>query len=1488
MRTRSNFVSSKRPFELTGSQLEQRVNLHYAYRVATSYFEFKPSHITGRSDGSRKQACLIRPSPNSKAGISREQHESSDGVREKIEKLTVVQKPKYGILKIPENNLDLHEGRESHLRTTVVAHTPYSCSFYSSCSGSNVCGSRGTTRRREVFQCQCDFMCWIYGDCCFDYYERCLGVEPFASRELVLSATLAKLATLSNVYSFHEEWRLAVASKCTGTQRFGQMHVISECNKDSTGIFRQVLQSLTNKKWGRNQGSEDESLDILATLSEDEIIKECQKNEFSINLSDINNMESDNPLVNQIPVMHLSLPGVNFKNVFCGVCNGVHPTYLKRWSVEKICKDTGGQSSSTSTKLNLLSRGKNVAGKNCKFNLIRPKKEIRSCGLFSERKKESANREIVFKSNSKIKTSKNFTLKMPNTSEAYRTSPPTNSAAVLCSRYLFAFKCKDDSMSQFAKNPHCLARSLRFNVPNDSLTGKPKVIKLMASICPANFVCGYDDYSFPLSTSSRRAKMAPFLPSVRILLDFRKGYIDSRKVTGQTRQFPPCPSDHTFVHFYGRCQPILCATGLHLERQRCVHNNDEINPSQRTNSATPSLDARSPFVSKPCYIKLVITVKHVLANSSSCVFSSAGTHTNKTIQESNNKSNHPKPEGQIERLGDLITESQSPGSRDVTQTEDNISDLEVGSPESLQQLSELWVESRLNRKPVTDQMVNDRFFRLSHELLGIFYSHKTDRSFGHNISMLSSLCMHNEIFLCASLFPSKKSTLQVSSKKYKSEEDKTLAIDNFIKNIDQTLGPNVFYKERESATSDPITPKAFGHSHDSDRHSHNSDRHSHNSDRHLHDSDRHLHDSDRHLHDYDRHWHDSDNAERHLHDYDRHWHDSDNADSSGDHGFMSTFCFPDFHCEPDTSRACLIFSLQLNDSSSFDSTMSIVQEKLARLPQLARGQNIVVESLKLINMADPRNKTIVSAGSYEHSKRKDAVGEERSTPNISSECEEGERTVVAPAKLHVNSSGNYEAVLDGYKYPLSHFAFSTDLAISDVTTQVEFTNVFVSWCMKKPAISRCNASTFVKFNTDEFVLFKNFLILSESGENLTSFLSSNINTTDGIEASSVQKMVLEYNKQQGKGQSKLDESEDLPPFAFDNEQYELSDDGAIVCFDTNRNQPKYPVLSSWREITFKSASLAERVVSLISSSISIVSLAVVLFVYASLSELRNVPGMVVISLSSTLLLSQVLFLLCLYPARISHLFCQVYAAVHHAAWLAAFFWLTCMAINLVCSLHFGVRPSSGTLSSRRFLRMAVVCWGIPFCATTLCFFLDLHDVVSVGYGKAGVCWIGNRRALLYVFVAPVLVVIFTTIVGCMLVVRKVSNSAAFRQANARAKYSTDRTTTLSTISTDVSDESSARTDNVRDGLGSDSNVSDKMKVSPKHSGRRNQALMCFFLSLLMGGNWIFYLLAAAVPDQDFLWILTSLFSGSQGLYLLLCFVAKPPLIMKVVKRWRPG
>ena len=80
------------------------------------------------------------------------------------------------------------------------------------------------------------------------------------------------------------------------------------------------------------------------------------------------------------------------------------------------------------------------------------------------------------------------------------------------------------------------------------------------------------------------------------------------------------------------------------------------------------------------------------------------------------------------------------------------------------------------------------------------------------------------------------------------------------------------------------------------------------------------------------------------------------------------------------------------------------------------------------------------------------------------------------------------------------------------------------------------------------------------------------------------------------------------------------------------------------------------------------SLILLLIIYSLLPPLRNVPGVIVMNYSGTLLLAQIMSMFASLPYRIPKV-CVLHACVVHAATLSTFCWKAALSFDLVFMLR---------------------------------------------------------------------------------------------------------------------------------------------------------------------------------------------------------------------------
>ncbi|XP_041369623.1 uncharacterized protein LOC121383600 [Gigantopelta aegis] len=212
---------------------------------------------------------------------------------------------------------------------------------------------------------------------------------------------------------------------------------------------------------------------------------------------------------------------------------------------------------------------------------------------------------------------------------------------------------------------------------------------------------------------------------------------------------------------------------------------------------------------------------------------------------------------------------------------------------------------------------------------------------------------------------------------------------------------------------------------------------------------------------------------------------------------------------------------------------------------------------------------------------------------------------------------------------------------------------------------------------------------------------------------------------------------------LDSDHFILLGDTALVCSNFSRDYTYF------ENVKFFNFNPTQGIVTMATAIISIVCLVLTLAVYSLLTELRNVPGKLIMSLSMMLLISQCLLLLIKLPAG---RLCTVFAVITHASWLSTFAWMTAIGANLAITFRVNSSGSSLPTGGKLYMKYALFAWGIPLCIVLTSAAVDFANVsgLSIGYGNGNVCWISNNTASLIVFGVPLAVLLVLNI-ACFLV-----------------------------------------------------------------------------------------------------------------------------------------
>lgn len=266
-------------------------------------------------------------------------------------------------------------------------------------------------------------------------------------------------------------------------------------------------------------------------------------------------------------------------------------------------------------------------------------------------------------------------------------------------------------------------------------------------------------------------------------------------------------------------------------------------------------------------------------------------------------------------------------------------------------------------------------------------------------------------------------------------------------------------------------------------------------------------------------------------------------------------------------------------------------------------------------------------------------------------------------------------------------------------------------------------------------------------------------------------------------------------------------------------------------------SINERLLTITTLFVSTICLILHLIPFLAIPDLRNTPGKILMSLSSSLLMANVSFLVGSYHRpedsynvlknSRGSLSCVLAGILIHYSYLVSFCWMNVMAFDCfrTFSASKGQRRSA---SSRRhsFLRYSLYSWLLPAFLVLMCCALDIGLKDSLYQPLYGfrVCWLSQRRAVMVYFALPVAILLAVNLL--------------FFSLTARSIWSTRK-----------------QTRSVR-------KESDKCRF-----------VMYVKLATVMGLTWVFGFLAS-VLGYKVLWYPFIFFNGLQGAIIFFAFTVK--------------
>uniref|UniRef100_A0A0L8GFC2 G-protein coupled receptors family 2 profile 2 domain-containing protein n=2 Tax=Octopus bimaculoides TaxID=37653 RepID=A0A0L8GFC2_OCTBM len=229
-------------------------------------------------------------------------------------------------------------------------------------------------------------------------------------------------------------------------------------------------------------------------------------------------------------------------------------------------------------------------------------------------------------------------------------------------------------------------------------------------------------------------------------------------------------------------------------------------------------------------------------------------------------------------------------------------------------------------------------------------------------------------------------------------------------------------------------------------------------------------------------------------------------------------------------------------------------------------------------------------------------------------------------------------------------------------------------------------------------------------------------------------------------------------------EYYITSDGRLYLNNTQRllNQSEYTRDSQGiisicvkNNTTFMPKySTAEHYITYVGLIISIPALAITIIAYLCIPDLRTLPGKLLISLLSALLVAELLFLIS-FQITPSTVLCISSAVVMHYSFLATFFWMNIISCDTWYTFSGLTQIRNIGKGTKRLVLYSLYAWVCPLVLVTVSLifeYIPRRHELSPGYGN-GTCWITNRKSLQWLFAIPVLIILCLNFIAFILTAR---------------------------------------------------------------------------------------------------------------------------------------
>ena len=299
---------------------------------------------------------------------------------------------------------------------------------------------------------------------------------------------------------------------------------------------------------------------------------------------------------------------------------------------------------------------------------------------------------------------------------------------------------------------------------------------------------------------------------------------------------------------------------------------------------------------------------------------------------------------------------------------------------------------------------------------------------------------------------------------------------------------------------------------------------------------------------------------------------------------------------------------------------------------------------------------------------------------------------------------------------------------------------------------------------------------------------------------------------------------------FTRDEYNILNETSIFIYASNKTYTDVTFLDGLAYVCFniRGSVLSSRRndpiegwLSFVCGIVSTVCLLVTILVYM-IPKMLNQPGRILLCLSISLFLAQVIFLLA-PNAETNHFLCQTVGILDHFLFLASFFWMNVMSFDVFKT--FSSSFCNVENNRKHFVYYSLYAWLTSLVVVGIGVSMDEMKSWSYRpkYGE-GACWITSNKGLILFMLIPVAILMLF-------------NSIFF---------------SLSVRSICVTKRQSSKTLQTRSNC---------------------EVFIYIKLSIVMGLTWTFGYIATLIRNNIF-WYLFIIFNGSQGLFIFCSFVLK--------------